>query len=407
MVDSTLLLQVIVEGAVEVEIYMKLTEFLCLLGCVLPLIGCGKSGPDDEAGLGSVIETRASCIVDETASVALSSENTKTILKYQALGDSLEVNNELFEQIKNSLSMRNLSSIDGSTLELQGVLPGSCVTSDAYVDKATILNPSSGSPSACTAAVVGPRTLILAAHCLGDTTSAISIKVHPSEPKAEGTCIAHPDYVPGTKENDLALCRLNKSISIAQISNNFQTVSIVDSTINESTVLGFAGFGCTSTDATPSDLGSGIALATKQRDALEICHKLPKTLVTSSTFSDPKRICTDTEKPLDKELSIVTNVYCNGRSAYSYVCSGDSGGPLFQASRGDLTDFNQKKSIIGVTSQSCRGSLKCKSYINRLSVFADIRKQKMSGFIETWANTCSQICGVGRPAHEAADLRCS
>ncbi len=67
--------------------------------------------------------------------------------------------------------------------------------------------------SNCTATVVGPETVITAAHCR-TTGSSVSFTYKPTGTQHSGTCTRHPQYTTPTYNNDYVLCKFSPAIKM-------------------------------------------------------------------------------------------------------------------------------------------------------------------------------------------------
>jgi Trypsin len=101
----------------------------------------------------------------------------------------------------------------------------------------------------CTATLVGPRALLLAAHCVGDGQTA-TIKV--AGALISGTCTRSPKY-PGEESADYALCFMVKPIS--GLGLTFETINTDPTIIKRKASITLTGYGCTATDNTGGNDG--------------------------------------------------------------------------------------------------------------------------------------------------------
>ena len=101
----------------------------------------------------------------------------------------------------------------------------------------------------CTATLVGPRALLLAAHCVGDGQPA-TIKL--SGGPISGTCTRSPEYL-GDASADYALCFMVKPIS--ELGLTFETINTDPTIIKRQAPITLTGYGCTATDDTGGNDG--------------------------------------------------------------------------------------------------------------------------------------------------------
>jgi hypothetical protein len=97
---------------------------------------------------------------------------------------------------------------------------------------------SSTEGSRCTATLVGPRALLLAAHCVGDGQEA-SIEFRGKH--IRGTCRQADDYKRGDASADYALCRMSEAVSGIL----FESINIDPTRIRKGELLLLTGYGCT------------------------------------------------------------------------------------------------------------------------------------------------------------------
>jgi hypothetical protein len=203
----------------------------------------------------------------------------------------------------------------------------------------------------CTATLVGPRTLLLAAHCVGNGREA-AVKVDGNE--YIGPCTHAAEYKDGAGDDsaDYALCRLDKEIPGV----TFETISSYDKRPKLGEDLVLTGYGCTKKPA-PGDTKPSGGNDGKYRVAPATVVALP-----GERSKEPN--------------SIVTR----GPVA---ICPGDSGG-------GAYLPVASRRVIVGVNSRV--------DYDNDESFISSLSSQTAKVFIETWLaceeNKAELICGV-------------
>lgn len=197
----------------------------------------------------------------------------------------------------------------------------------------------------CTASLIGPATVILAAHCVDDG-DLISFKFGAGS--VRGICEHAPGYDMTTHEQDWALCLLDKKVTGIV----YERVDI-EEVPKKGTTVALTGFGCTK-EGGPSAgkllLGIG-----------NIAHTPP-----------------DWE-----EENAAIYVHSNVAAGGPVLCPGDSGGPLF------ITGENLAgpRRIVGINSRT--------TYEYGVSIFAAVASVEGRAFIERFAAEHSQsLCGV-------------
>jgi hypothetical protein len=109
---------------------------------------------------------------------------------------------------------------------------------------------SSAAGSRCTATLVGPRALLLAAHCVGNGAEAeIDVDGKP----LSGVCTHADDYKGGRGDDsaDYALCRMKSAVANIR----FETANLDPTRIRKGSWLLLTGFGCTRPDETGGNDG--------------------------------------------------------------------------------------------------------------------------------------------------------
>jgi hypothetical protein len=201
----------------------------------------------------------------------------------------------------------------------------------------------------CTAAVVGPATILLAAHCMPDR-ARINFKLGAAS--VQGICLHSPGYSVGIAfSNDLALCLLSNRIT----GMVYESVDIARPTASGE-IVALTGYGCTFEDG-PLDgrLRIGVSKIVAKPSA--------------NWPNDPSTIYSRSD------------VEAGG----AVVCPGDSGGPLFRTGE----DLAGPRKIVGVNSRT--------TYSAGVSLFAAVASAAGAAFLKDWTTANgTEICGVNR-----------
>jgi hypothetical protein len=201
----------------------------------------------------------------------------------------------------------------------------------------------------CTAALIGPATVLFAAHCLGGNTR-IAFRAGPTT--VRGICSTAPGYNPAIHHQDWALCLLQRKVSGIV----FETVDVVEKPQPGARVM-LSGFGCT-VEGGPLDGRLRIGFSDVVRQPAGF-RREPSAIFTASSIAAGEAV----------------------------LCPGDSGGPLFRS--GD--DTNSSRQIVGVNSRT--------TFERGVSIFSATASPEGAGFIRGWAAANNQeICGVNRVA---------
>jgi hypothetical protein len=191
----------------------------------------------------------------------------------------------------------------------------------------------------CTATLIGPKALLLAAHCVGDGQEA-SIEVGGST--LSGPCTHASGYRNGDKTADYALCRMNQGASDIR----FETVNLDAGRIKRGKPLLLTGYGCT----VPGGASDGVFRTAKAN----------VTVLAGEAAGEPNWIRTQDE--------------------YG-ICNGDSGG-------GSYLMLGEKRLIAVVNSRT--------KFIEHLSYLSSLSSPDGRGFLTEWIdkNGGEKICGL-------------
>ncbi len=202
----------------------------------------------------------------------------------------------------------------------------------------------------CTSSLIGPRVLLTAAHCVGNSKNA-SIALNGTT--YSGPCTHHPKYAKGDVSADYALCVLDKPVPEVP----YELINTDSSKIKIGRTLLLSGFGCTSLDGTgPSDMVYRIGKA-KIVNLPGTVGGEANTIITKSELSAP-----------------------------ALLCKGDSGGPAFH--EGGVPGY---RVIVSVNSRTWAE--------RKLSYLSSLTTTEAMKWIERWSqeDPVRRICGLSTP----------
>lgn len=196
----------------------------------------------------------------------------------------------------------------------------------------------------CTASLIGPATILLAAHCV---EHGQKIALEAGELEVRGICQQAPGYNTRTHEQDWALCLLERKVKNVV----FERVGLNSiPTVGEE--LALTGYGCTFRGG-PLDGKLRLGRA-KVADRPTVLPKERAAIYTAAVLAERDAV----------------------------ICPGDSGGPLFRT--GD--DLAGPRTIVGVNSRT--------TYSMGVSIFSAIGSTEGTAFVTDFAQRFNQkICG--------------
>ncbi|MCK1744144.1 S1 family peptidase [Bradyrhizobium sp. 139] len=198
----------------------------------------------------------------------------------------------------------------------------------------------------CTSTLIGPQTLLTAAHCVGAGQEA-SIKIE--DVPYSGTCVHHPDY-PADPSADYALCKMTKPVSGVP----YERVNTNPKALKVGMYLRLTGFGCVSISGT-GPIDNVYRVGNSPITALpgELPHE-PNSIITTATVVED-----------------------------AILCRGDSGGPAFIES-----DMSSARVVASVNSRV--------SPVQRRSYMSSLTSEKAMAWIKQWSDAAvdQRICGL-------------
>lgn len=197
----------------------------------------------------------------------------------------------------------------------------------------------------CTATVIGPSVIVMAAHCV---LTDRAIRFRSGSTSVRAVCQRAPTYNRETHANDWALCLLNRPIRAGSI--QFESID-TETQYPQGTPVLLTGFGCTF-EGGDSDGRLRIG--------------------TSSLAAGPA-----------DEPSALQTVSSLGTDA-PFLCPGDSGGPVFVFG---TSSIDGPRRVIAVNSRT--------RYAEGSSIYSSLSHPDAVAFVNGFINaTGARICGV-------------
>jgi hypothetical protein len=211
-------------------------------------------------------------------------------------------------------------------------------------------------PLPCSGTLIGPKVLLLAAHCVGDGKIA---KVKIKETELSGPCTWADDYRKGDESADYALCRMTTA---APDGIMFETVSNKPDRIIRNKFLTLTGYGCNQPhQVSDEQFRVGVAKIVALPGEVEIALDAG---------------------PLKKQRNLLETLYP------AWLCKGDSGGGCYL----NLIENDEStRRLVCVNVADNNGP----SY---MAAIADVAL----AFMRAWSQG-HEICGInltGPPCHE-------
>lgn len=200
-----------------------------------------------------------------------------------------------------------------------------------------------GGSYACTSTVIGPRTVLTAAHCVADG-SVGKIKIGGTSYVV--SCKVHGQYSPGAgKTYDIALCSSDETIALKAGSKRYESINVDAGQIVKKKAITLLGYGCV-----------------------------------ERIGDNPGLILYEGQTEIDRisGIDIVT-------TKNATVCPGDSGGGAY------IVDSSTKRRVAAINS---RVGLDANGAMNTTSRLTDLTHSSIAKFIKDWVkDNEAEVCG--------------
>lgn len=272
-------------------------------------------------------------------------------------------------------SVRDLKQVSG---DIEPMLRGGAVADSATWPASFFFTYLVGKKTyVCTAALVGPETLLTAAHCLPPSRI---VKVRFGTSGYDATCGAHEDYANRADLSaDFALCRLEKPFQEPAGFRYERVRRVAWKDIPGGKVM-LGGFGCTKD-----------VVAEAEAEETDLKYRVGFGIVKEGSASTPHPSRAKLYAPYQHFNIITSNSQAN-------LCPGDSGGPVFLLS----AQGYPQRSIIAVNSRvlfadypsNTKYGGSVLSSLDGPVVGAPSAVDSFWAWARTWAGDDGRICGL-------------
>lgn len=244
--------------------------------------------------------------------------------------------------------------------------------------------PTKTGTGACTAALLGPRVMLTAAHCVPPEGSKVTFAYAGHKQPYATTCTKHPNY-PGDPSADFALCALSNAFE-EKAGFRYESVNAtaMDTLISKQIIL--TGFGCV------SDIpGAG---------PMDGKYRIGTNAIDETSTSNPRKRHADFYAPKEKN-----NVFTTDSPGTANLCPGDSGGPAFLRSGGGGETTFSSRTIIGVNSRVFYANPQGTAYGS--SLVSATGGPDFLGWAQGWAaKQDAAACGIVSKGKEGILTKC-